>query len=118
MFSNEWVNTSFQGINATKALSHVLGKKGLYINSSYVPKDKSHITRYQELQHDKQTCKVFLIDHSENIKESIRSIHNKSSTSIKSTIYRSSKSIISSNETNSYEVSGFISALNITSESN
>ena len=41
-----WCNTSFQGINATKALDHVLGNKGMYSKTSYVPKDKDHITIY------------------------------------------------------------------------
>ena len=36
-----WCNTSFQGINDTKALAHVLGKKGMHIKSCYVPKDKA-----------------------------------------------------------------------------
>ena len=52
------------GINATKALAHVLGKKGMDIKSCYIPKDKSHITRYQELQHYKQTRKGVLLDYS------------------------------------------------------
>ena len=34
-----WFNQSFQGINATKAISHVLGKKGTNIKSCYVDKD-------------------------------------------------------------------------------
>ena len=38
-----WCNKSIQGINATKSLSHVLGKKGMNIKSVYVPKDKYHI---------------------------------------------------------------------------
>ena len=42
-----WCNTSFQVINATKSIAHVLGKKGMHIKSCYVPKDKYHITRYQ-----------------------------------------------------------------------
>ena len=46
-----WYNQSFQGINYTKALAHVLGNKVMHIKICYVPKDKAHITRYQELQH-------------------------------------------------------------------
>ena len=42
-----WCNQTFQGINATKALAHVLGKKGMHIKSCYVAKDKAHTTRYQ-----------------------------------------------------------------------
>ena len=48
-----WRDTIFQGINATKALDHVLGKKGMHIKSCYDPREKVHIKRYQELQHYK-----------------------------------------------------------------
>ena len=40
-----WCNQKFQGINATKALAHVSGKKGMHIKSCYVAKDKFHTTR-------------------------------------------------------------------------
>ena len=59
-----WCNQCFQGINATKALAHVLGKKGVNIKSCYVAKDKYHTTRYQELQHNKQTRKGVLLYYS------------------------------------------------------
>ena len=42
-----WCNQMIQGINATKALARVLGKKGMHIKSFYITKDKYHITRYQ-----------------------------------------------------------------------
>ena len=69
-----WCNTSFQGINANKALDRVLGKKGMHIKSCYVTREKSHIIRYQELKHYKQTWKGVLLDYSENIKSSITSL--------------------------------------------
>ena len=112
-----WCNTSLQGISATKALAHVLGKKGIHIKSFYVPKHKAHINRYQQLHHYKQTQKGDLLDYSENIKASITSLQNKSSAAIVSTIRSSSKSIISSNGTFSSEISGFSSASIITSDS-
>ena len=59
-----WYNTSFQGINATKAFSRVLGKKGVYIKSCYVAKDRANIKIYQELQHCKWTRKGVLIYYS------------------------------------------------------
>ena len=59
-----WCNTIFQGINATKALAHVLRKKGMDIKSCYVPKDTAHMTRYQELHHYKQTRKGVLLGYS------------------------------------------------------
>ena len=59
-----WCNQNFQGINATKALAHVFGKKGMHINFFYVAKNIFHTTRYQELQHYKQTQKGVLLDYS------------------------------------------------------
>ena len=32
-----WCNVSFQGINTTKDLDHILGKKGIHNKSCYVP---------------------------------------------------------------------------------
>ena len=90
----------------------------MHIKSCYVLKEKNHIIRYQELQHYKQTRKGVLLYYSENIKAYITSIHNKLSSNIGSNIHRSSKSITSSNDTNSSEISGFTSASNITTESN
>ena len=80
--------------------------------------DKAHITRYQEIKNSKQTYKGGIHDYLENIKVSISILQNKSSAVIKSTIYRSSKSINSSNDTNNSEISAFSSASNITTESN
>ena len=113
-----WCNQTFQGINATKALAHVLGKKGMHIKSCYVAKDKSHTTRYQELHNYKQARKGVLHNYSENIRASITSLQIRSSADIESTIHRSSKSITSSNDTNSSVISGFTSASNISSEIN
>ena len=113
-----WCNQSFQGINATKALARVLGKKGMNIKSCYVAKYKAHRTRYQELQHYKQTRKGVILNYSENIRASITSLQNKSSAAIESTIHHSSRIITSSNDTNSSVISGFFSASNISSESN
>ena len=90
-----WYNKSFQGINDTKDLAHVLRKKGMHIKSCYVPKEKAHIKRYQELQHFKHTRKGVILDYSEDIKSSISSLNNKSYADIESTIYSSSKSITS-----------------------
>ena len=100
-----WCNQTFQLINATKALARVFGKKGIHIKSYYVAKDKAHTTRYQELQKYKQTRKGVLLDYSENIRASITSLQNKSSATIESTIHWSSKSITSSNDTNSSVIS-------------
>ena len=97
-------------INATKALAHVFGKKGIHIKSYYVDKYKAHTNRYQELQNYKQTWVCVILDYSEKIRAFITSLQNNSSTAIKSTIHWSSKSITSSNETNSSVISGVSSA--------
>ena len=90
----------------------------MHIKSFYVSKDNAHTTRYQELQHYKQTRKGVLLDYSEKIRVSIISLQNKSSADIKSTIHSISKSISSSNDPNSSVISGFYSASNISFESN
>ena len=72
-----WRNQTFQGINATKSLDHVLGKKGMHIKSCYVAKDKARTTRYQELHNYKQARKGVLHNYSENIRASITSLQNK-----------------------------------------
>ena len=41
-----WCTNVVQVINDTKALAHVMGKKGMYTKSCCVTKIKSHITRY------------------------------------------------------------------------
>ena len=69
-----WCIQFFQGINATKALAPILGKKGMHIKSCYVAKDKAQTTRYQNFHHYKQTWKGVLLDYSENIRASITSI--------------------------------------------
>ena len=53
-----WCTKVFQVINATKALASVLGTKGMNIKSCYFPKDRSHITINQELQHLKKSQNV------------------------------------------------------------
>ena len=113
-----WCTKVFQVINATKALDHVLWNKGMRIKSCYFPKDKAHITRYQELQNFKQAQKVVLFDYSEKMKASISSLHNKSSGAIESTMHHSYKIITLSNDTNISEMLGLSSASNITTERN
>ena len=99
-----------------KSNSNLLWKKVIHIKSCCIPKYKTHITRYQLLQHFKQDRKGVLHEYSEKIKASISSLHNNSSSYIESTIRRSSKSITSLNGTNISEMSNFSSASNITTE--
>ena len=89
----------------------------MHIKSCHVAEDKAHTTRYQDLQNLKQARKGVLHDYPEKIRASITSLQNKSSAAIESTIYWSSKSITSSNDTNSSVISGFSSASNSSFES-
>ena len=89
----------------------------MHIKICYVAKEKSHIKRYQELQKYKQARKGVLCEYSENIKASMSSLQNKSSSAIESTIHSSSKSITSSNHTYVSEISYFSSTSNITTGS-
>ena len=90
----------------------------MYIRICYVPKDKAHIKIYQEFHNFKQAWKGVIHEYSENIKVSISSSQNKSSSAIESTIHRSSNSIASSNDTDISEISTFSYASNIKTESN
>ena len=68
-----WCTKKTQGFNATKALSHVLGKKDMHIKCYYTYMDKYGITRYQYLKDFKQAWKGVLNYYSDNIKASISS---------------------------------------------
>ena len=50
-----WYYKTFKGINATMVLSHIPQKKGMNVKKAYI--DKSHTTKYQELQHLKASQK-------------------------------------------------------------
>ena len=90
----------------------------MHIKICCVTKDKSHITRYQELQHFKQDQKCVISDYSENMKASIASLQNQSFSAIKSIIPCSSKSITLSHDTNSFVITGCSSVSNVTTQSN
>ena len=79
----------------------------MHIKSCYVAMDKSHIKRYQDIQHYKHNGKGVLHEYSEKIKVSISSLQNKSSTAIEYTIHCSYESINSSNYTNISDISTF-----------
>ena len=90
----------------------------MHIKSFYAAMEEYHITRYQELQNFIFARKGVIQDYSENIKASMSSLQNKSRAVIESTSHRSSKCITSSNDTSVSEIPSFVSASNITTESN
>ena len=42
-----WCDVIFQGINATKALAHVIGTKSMHIKRCTASIDQAHISRYK-----------------------------------------------------------------------
>ena len=111
-------NKSFQGINANIALANILGNKGMHIISFYVPKDKTDIKIYQELQQYKQAWKGVIYEYSEKIKAPISSLENNSYSAIEFNVHLIFKSDTSSNHTDVYEMSSFRSASHIKTGSN
>ena len=69
---------TFQGINATKSLSCVMGTKGMYIQIFFVTIGRARITRYQQLQNLRAAKKDLIKNYSENIKYSIYHLQNMS----------------------------------------
>ena len=55
-----WCDVTFQGINATKALAHVIGTKCMHIKRCTASIDQAHISRYKELQQIKVAKKGLL----------------------------------------------------------
>ena len=58
-----WCTKVFQGINATKSLAHVQGKKGMHIKSCYVAMEKSSynkIPKTLEFQTGSEGCSYWL----------------------------------------------------------
>ena len=45
-----WCDVTFQVINATKALAHVIGTKSMHINRCTDSIDQAYLSRYKELQ--------------------------------------------------------------------
>ena len=66
-----WCDVTFQGINATKALAHVIRTKCMHIKRCTASIDKAHISRYKELQQIKAAKKGLLNDYSQKMISSI-----------------------------------------------
>ena len=74
-----WCNVKFKGINATKALAHVIGTKSMHINRCTASIDQAYLPRYKELQQIKAANKGLLNDYSQKIISSILHLQDKSS---------------------------------------
>ena len=60
-----WCDVTFQGINATKALAHVIGTKIVHIKRYTASIDQAYLSRYKELQKIKATKKGLINDYSQ-----------------------------------------------------
>ena len=74
-----WCDVTFQGINAKKYLSHVIGTKSMHIKRCTASIDQAHISRYKELQQIKAAQKGLLNDYSQKMISSISRLQDKSS---------------------------------------
>ena len=74
-----WCDVTFQGINATKALAHVIGTKSMHIKRCTDSIDQAHISRYKELQKIKDAKKGLLNDYSQKMIFSISRLQDNSS---------------------------------------
>ena len=74
-----WCDFTFQGINATKALSDFIGTKCMHIKRCTASIDQAHISRYKELQQTKAAKKGLLNDYSQKMISSVSRLQDKSS---------------------------------------
>ena len=72
-----WCDFIFQGINAKKALAHVIGTKCMHIKRCTDSIYQAHISRYNELQKIKAAKKGLLNDYSQKMISSISSLQDK-----------------------------------------
>ena len=62
-----WCDVTFQGINATKALDHVIGTKIMHIKRCKASIDQAHLSRYKKLQKIKAAKKDLLKYYSQKL---------------------------------------------------
>ena len=74
-----WCDVKFQGINATKSLTYVIGTKSIHIKRYTTSIDQYYLSRYKELQKIKAAKKGLLNDYSQKMISSISRLQDKSS---------------------------------------
>ena len=62
-----WCDVTFQGINATKALAHVIGTKSVHIKRCTASNDQAYLSRYKELHKIKAAKKGLLNNYSQKM---------------------------------------------------
>ena len=88
-----WCDFTFQGINGTKALAHVIETKSMHINQCTASIDQAYLSRYKKLQQIKATKKVLLNDYSQKRISSISRLQDNSSEVVESNIQRNSRGL-------------------------
>ena len=99
--NNQWkclrCDIKFQGINAKKALAHVIGTKCMHIKRCTASIDKTYLSRCNELHIIKASKKRLLNSYSQKMTFSVSRLQDKSSEFVESNIQRNSRSMYSSN---------------------
>ena len=113
-----WCDFTFQGINTTKALAHVIGTKSMHIKRCTDSIDQAHLSRYKELQQIKAANKGLLKDYSQKMISSVSRLQDKSSEVNKSNIQRNSGGLYLSNTTEIYDSSSVSKSFSQSPESN
>ena len=113
-----WCGFTFHGINATKALAHVIGTKCMHIKRCTASIDQAHISRYKELQQIKAAKKGLINDYSHKMISSISRLQDKSSEVFESNIQRNSRGLFLSNTTAIYDSSSISKSFSQSPESN
>ena len=113
-----WCDVKFQGINATKALAHVIGTKIMHIKRCTASIDQAYLSRYKELQQIKAAKKGLLNEYSQKMISSISRLQDKLSEVVESNIQRNSRGLYLSNTTAIYDSSSISKSFSQSPESN
>ena len=113
-----WCGMTFQGTNDTTALAHVLGTRGMYINSCHDDIDKYHLSRYKYLHNYKAARKSVINDHFHKDNYSFERIQEKSSEVTENTLNQNYGSRYVSNLSTTPETSSFITGSSMSANSN
>ena len=100
-----WCDFTFQGINSTKDLAHVIRTKWMHIKQCTASIDQAHISRYKDLHQIKAAKKGLLNDYSQKMISSISCLQDKSSEVFESNIQSNSRGLFWSNTTAIYDSS-------------
>ena len=94
---NQWkcllCDFTFQGINTTKALAHVIGTKCMHIKRCTALIYQYYISRYKELQQIKAAKKGILNDYSQKMISFMSHLQDKLSEVVESNIQRKSRGL-------------------------